>query len=93
MADITLESVTKDSKLLAAALAFAKTEFNSENILFYCAKAEPKVLYEKYVSTEAAAQVNLPGAIADPMHALAKANDWLEPSLEEASGRRQGQRR
>jgi hypothetical protein len=90
MADITLEIVTKDSKLLAAAFAFAKTEFNSENILFYCAKEEPKVVYEKYVSTDAATQVNLPASIADPMHALVKANDWQNPAwkklLEDAKG-------
>ncbi|HZR16668.1 MAG TPA: hypothetical protein VFE51_05015 [Verrucomicrobiae bacterium] len=80
MADITLQSVAKDSTLLAAAFAVAKREFNSENILFYCATGDPKTVYEKFVSRDAPTQVNLPAPISDPMHDLAKDNKWEDPS-------------
>jgi hypothetical protein len=78
--NVSLDTLKSDPKLFDAALAFAKKEFNSENILFFYDKSETKVLYEKYISTNAPLQVNLPGPLADPMHALAAASDWTNPA-------------
>jgi len=81
MADITLQTLKDNPKILAAALAYCKKEQNAESILFYYDKAEAKVVYEKYVAHNApdALRVNLSGSVAEPMHALAAKNDWKSP--------------
>src|SRR3954451_8115977 len=82
MTDVTLQNLKDNPKIFAAAFAFCKKEQNSESILFYYEKAEPKALYEKYVSLQApdALRVNLSGEAAEPMHALAEKNDWKNPA-------------
>jgi hypothetical protein len=81
MADITLQTLKDNPKILAAALAYCKKEQNAESILFYYDKADAKVIYEKYVAHNApdALRVNLSGSVAEPMHALATKNDWKSP--------------
>jgi len=81
MAEINnLADLNKDPNLLMAAMSFAQKEFNAENIMFYFDKGNAQVQYQKYISSNANSQVNLPASFYEAMSKLAQANDWSNPA-------------
>lgn len=81
MAEINnLADLNKDPNLLMAAMSFAEKEFNAENIMFYFDKGNAQVQYQKYISSNADSQVNLPASFYEAMSKLAHANDWSNPA-------------
>ena len=76
MAEVKLSGLKSDSKLLAAAIMFAKKEHTDENILFFYDKGNAEAIYPKYIDAKSKSQVNLPSNLFQAMGKLAAAKDW-----------------
>lgn len=66
----------KNAYLLEHIKAAAEKEYSSENYEFYFDKANNQVLYERYISTKADKQVNLPTKLRQPLDDLAAKKQW-----------------
>ena len=66
----------KNAFLLAEVKAFAKSQYNDENLEFLFSKENNQVLYTKFISEDGPRQVNLPGRMRVPLDELAKKKQW-----------------
>jgi hypothetical protein len=80
---VSLASLKKNPKLLAAALAHAKKEHNEENLLFWFDKGNAEALWSKYIRPGSPKQVNLPATVVAPMKVLADAKNFKDDAWKE----------
>ena len=78
MAELKIENVAKDAKLLALVKTFMTKERASENYDFYFSKDGPDKVYAKFFSPKAAMPVDVSGPLKKDLDALAGAKKWKE---------------
>ena len=80
MANVKLEEVAKDPKLMPVLKAYMVGQHNNENYDFYFSKDSNDKLYTKFISAKSSTQVNLPSDIQKKLDELAKIKKWSDMS-------------
>jgi len=78
MANLKIEEVAKDPKLLPVLKAYMSASHTGENYDFYFSKESCEKLYPKFISSKSATQVNLPSDIQKKLDDLAKDKKWAD---------------
>ncbi len=76
MANLKIEEVAKDAKLMPVLKAYMVGQHNGENYDFYFSKDSCEKLYPKFISAKSPTQVNLPSSIQKKLDDLAKIKKW-----------------
>lgn len=64
----TAADLRRDKKILALAVAHAKSEMNDENLEFLFFKGDPEAIYNRFISDASPRQINLPAPVFAMFH-------------------------